>query len=99
MSLPPSPTLGPTDHDGLVAAYEELRGQFLNGRRGPGLALLLRGGLRELMNACSLSGAAPATTKRLAVASEDTVLPPGMRAEVVLILAGILLHSCQESQS
>ena len=32
------------------------------------------------------------------VASGDTVLPAGMRAEVVQILAGILLHSCQESQ-
>jgi hypothetical protein len=61
--------------------------------------------MRELMHACSLSGAAssatkgPATSKEPAVVSEDTVLPQGMRAEVVLILAGILLHSCQESRS
>ena len=31
-----------------------------------------------------------------AVVSEDTVFPQSIRAEVVLILAGILLHSCQE---
>jgi hypothetical protein len=61
--------------------------------------------MRELMYACSFSGAASsatkgsATTKEPAVVSEDTVLPQGMRAEVVLILAGILLHSCQESRS
>jgi hypothetical protein len=85
--------------DELVTTYEELRRQFLHGQPGPGLALFLRGGMWELMNACSLSGAAPSTTKGPAVASEDTVLPQGMRAEVVLILAGILLHSCQESRS
>jgi hypothetical protein len=60
--------------------------------------------MQELMNACSFSGAAPstakgpATTKEPAVAREDTVLLQGMRAEVVLILAGILLHSYQESR-
>jgi hypothetical protein len=86
----------------LVTTYEELRRQFLNGQRGPGLALFLRGGMRELMNACSLFGAAPSTPKKAVpttapvVASADTVLPQGMRAEVVLLLAGILLHSCQE---
>jgi hypothetical protein len=53
--------------------------------------------MRELMHACSLSGAA--ATKEPALVSEDAVLPQGMRAEVVLILAGILLHSCQESRS
>jgi hypothetical protein len=72
--------------------------QFVNGQRGPGLALFLRGGMRGLMNACSFC-AAPSTTKGPVVASEDTVLARGMRAEVVLILAGILLHSCQESRS
>jgi hypothetical protein len=34
-----------------------------------------------------------------AVVSEDTVFPQSLRAEVVLILAGILLHSCQELRS
>jgi len=65
--------------------------------------LFLRGGMRELMNIFSLSGSAPSTNQRStskqpAGASEHTVLPQGMRAEVVLILAGILLHSCQESR-
>jgi len=99
---PFSPTPGPPDQDGLVATYEELRCQFLNGQRAPGLMLFLRGGMRELRNIFSFSGSALSTTqntKQPAVASEHTVLPQGMRAEVVLILAGILLHSCQESRS
>jgi hypothetical protein len=54
--------------------------------------------MQELMNACSLC-AAPPPTKVLAVANDDTVLPQGVRTEVVLILAGMLLHSCQESRS
>ena len=67
--------------------------------------LFLRGGMGALMNIFSLSGSAPSTNQRStaskqpAVASDHTVLPQGMRAEVVLILAGILLHSCQESRS
>ena len=99
VSLAPSPTFGPADHEGLVAAYEELRRQFLNGQRAPGFALLLRGGMREWLNACWISGATPANAKRWSVATEGRVLSPGIRAEVILILAGILLQSCQESQS
>src|SRR5215472_12618378 len=105
ISGPFSPTPEPPDQDGLLATYEELRCQFLHGQRGPGLMLFLRGGMGELMNIFSLSGSAPSTNQRSttskqpAVASDHTVLPQGMRAEVVLILAGILLHSCQESRS
>jgi len=93
---PPSPfTPAPPDQDGLVAAYEELRSQFLNGQRGPGLALFLRCGMRELMNTCSLCAAPPA----LLTVTNDAVLPQGVRTDVVLILAGMLLHRCQESRS
>jgi hypothetical protein len=95
----PSPyTPAPSDQDGLVAAYEELRRQFLNGQRGPGLTLFIRRGMRELMNACSIC-AAPPPTAVLAVADGDAVLSQGVRTEVVLILAGMLLHSCQELRS
>jgi len=55
--------------------------------------------MREWLNACWISGATPANAKRLSVATEGRVLSPGIRAEVILILAGILLQSCQESQS
>lgn len=88
-------TPAPPDQDGRVAAYEELRGQFLNGQRGPGLALFLRCGMRELMNTCSLCTAPPA----LPTVANDAVLPQSVRTDVVLILAGMLLHRCQESRS
>jgi hypothetical protein len=88
----------PPDQDRLLAAYEELRRQFMNGQRGPGLALFIRRGMRELMNACLLCTASP-STKVLAVRNEDAVLLPSTRSEVVLILAGMLLHSCQEVRS
>jgi len=54
MSLLPAHTAAPLEKDGLIAAYEELRSQILNGQRGPGLALFMRRGMREWMNACSL---------------------------------------------
>jgi hypothetical protein len=93
---PPSPfTPAPPDQDGLVAAYEELRGQFLNGQRGPGLALFVRCGMRELMNTCSLCATPPA----LPMVANDAVLPQGVRTDVVLILAGMLLYRCQELRS
>ena len=91
-------TPAPPDQDGWVAAYEELRCQFLNGQRGPGLALFLRRGMRELINVCSLF-ATPPPSEVLAVAHNDAVLPQGARTEVVLILAGMLLQGCQESRS
>jgi hypothetical protein len=78
-----------------MAAYEELRRRFLSGQRGPGLALFMRRGMRELMNTYSLCAAPPAVS---AVAN-DAVLPQGLRTDVVLILAGMLLHRCQESRS
>lgn len=96
LSMPSPYTPAPSGQDGLVAAYEELRRQFLNGQRGPGLTLFIRRGMRELMNACF---AAPPPTAVLAVADGDAVLSQGVRTEVVLILAGMLLHSCQELRS
>jgi hypothetical protein len=95
----PSPyTAAPPDQDGLVAAYEELRGQFLNGQRGPGLTLFIRRGMGELMNGSSLC-AVPVPTAVPAAANDDAVLPQNVRTDVVLILAGMLLHRCQESRS
>ena len=95
MSLPPTHTAAPLGKDGLLAAYEELRRQFLNGQRGPGLALFMRSGMREWMNTCSLS-VALSPTKEFTAAPDEVVLPQGARTEIVLILAGMLLHGCQE---
>lgn len=79
----------------MIAAYEELRRQFLNLQRGPGLALFMRRGMREWMNACWLC-LAPSPTKELNGAPDQAILPQGARTEMVLILAGMLLHGCQE---
>ena len=95
MSLPPAPTAAPLRKDGLIAAYEELRRQLLNGQRGPGLALFMRRGMREWMNACSLC-VAPSSTKEFTTTPDEAVLPQGARTEIVLILAGMLLQGCQE---
>jgi hypothetical protein len=93
--LPPVHTAAPLGKDGLIAAYEELRRQLLNGQRGPGLALFMRSGMRGWMNGCSLY-VAPSPTKEFTTAPDEAVLPPGARTEIVLILAGMLLHGCQE---
>ena len=95
ISLPPTHTAEPFEKDGLIAAYEELRRQLLNGQRGPGLALFMRRGMREWMNGCSLC-VAPSPTKEFTAAPDEAVLPQGARTEIVLILAGMLLHGCQE---
>jgi hypothetical protein len=98
ISLQPAHTAAPLEKDGLIAAYEELRRQIMNGQRGPGLALFMRRGMREWMNACSLC-LAPSPTKEFTAAPDQAVLPQGARTEIVLILAGMLLHGCQERVS
>ena len=91
-------TAVPLEKDGLIAAYEELRRQILNGQRGPGLALFMRRGMREWINACSLC-LTPSPARDFTAAPDQAVLPQGARTEVVLILAGMLLHGCQERVS
>jgi hypothetical protein len=95
ISLLPAHTAAPLEKNGCTAAYEELRRQILNGQRGPGLALFMRRGMREWMNACSL-WLAPSPIKEFTAALDQAVLPQGARTEIVLILAGMLLHGCQE---
>jgi hypothetical protein len=93
--MPPAHTAEPLTKDGLIAAYEQLRRQLLNGQRGPGLTLFMRRGMREWMNGCSLY-VAPSPTKEFTATPDEAVLPQGARAEIVLILAGMLLQGCQE---
>jgi hypothetical protein len=98
ISLLPAHTAALLEKDGWLAAYEELRRQLLNGQRGSGLALFMRRGMREWMTACSPC-LAPPPTKEFITAPDEAVLPHGARTEVVLILAGMLLHGCQERVS
>jgi len=42
--------------------------------------------------------AVPPPIQVLTAANDEAVLPQGVRTEVVLILAGMLLHGCQEAR-
>jgi hypothetical protein len=86
------------DDETLVTGYEELRGQVLSGQRGPGLVLFMRRGMREWLNACSLC-TAPRSTNVPIQAEGVPTLPQDLRPEVVLILAGMVLQSCQEART
>jgi hypothetical protein len=92
------PTATPGDKSVLIGAYEELRRRFLSRQYGPGLTILMRHGLREWMNTCSSYLDAP-TISVPATLQDEAVLPQGVRAELVVILAGMLLHRCQEASS
>ena len=94
----PVPTATPGDKSVLIGAYEELRRRFLSRQYGPGLTILMRRGLREWMNTCWSYLDAPAISVP-ATLQDEAVLPQGVRAELVVILAGMLLHRCQEASS
>jgi hypothetical protein len=69
-------------NDSLIAGYEDLRRRVLGvadgGKPGPGLTLLLSRGMQEWMQACTQFFREP--------------LPSDVRAEVVVVLAGVLLQ-------
>ncbi len=76
----------------LVAAYEELRFQAVQGvQRGPGLALMMTRGFRCWMQVCSQlftnEGSCTQVPDRPAPA-----MPSGFRGELVVLLASILLR-------
>jgi hypothetical protein len=88
-------------NDGLIARYEELRQQVL-GRpwaipRGQGLALLMRSGMSGWMQTwaqCVVEVAPPKEPL-----GDDAIFPVEMHREVTLILAGMVLHGCQEASA
>jgi hypothetical protein len=74
----------------LVAAYEEIRSQAVQGwRRGPGLALMMARGFRCWMEACSQlfanEGSCTQVPDRPAPA-----MPSGFHGELVVLLASLL---------
>jgi hypothetical protein len=76
----------------LVSAYEELRFQAVQGlRRGPGLALMMARGFRGWMEACSQLFANQGSCTQVPDRSAPCV-PSGFREELVILLAGMLLH-------
>jgi hypothetical protein len=71
------------------AGYETLRAQALTGIRGTGWALVVRRGVGAWLAACMAAPAPPpAAIRATPVASR---LPPGLHAEVVVLLAGMVV--------
>lgn len=81
----------------LRSAYEDLRAQVLAGGRGPGFALFLHHGMCEWMEVCCSTTAAVAVPERAAATTNPQLLPPGMRSEIVSILAGLFLPKRREA--
>jgi hypothetical protein len=66
--------------------------------RGPGLAVLIRHGVFAWMNTCAACSASlPAKPDTLTEA--EPVIPQGLHTEIVLILAGMLLHGYLEARA
>lgn len=83
--------------DALRSSYEDLRARALAGDRGPGLTLFLRHGMCEWIEVCSSSPAAAAVAEPVAATANPQLLPPGMRSEIVSILAGLVLQQRGEA--
>jgi hypothetical protein len=83
----------------LRSAYEDLRAQVLAGGRGPGFTLFLHHGMCEWLEVCSSCTAVVAATQPVAATATPNpqMLPPGMRSEIVAILAGIFLEKQWEA--
>jgi len=96
-STSPSHLVGPIN-DTLIAGYEELRRQALDGYRGPGLAFLLRHGMKTWMETCSDSAATVPAPAQECI-SREVVIPTGARAEFVVLLAGMILHNHTEGRT
>jgi hypothetical protein len=78
--------------DTLRSSYEDLRAQVLAGGRGPGLALFLHHGMCEWMEVCRTCTAVVAAKEPVATIANPQLLPPGMRSEIVALLAGMILE-------
>ena len=76
----------------MQTAYENLRAQVLAGRRAPGLVLFLRQGMREWLDVCGSTTVVVATIEPLERTTKAQIVPPDMRSEIVLILAGLFLQ-------
>ena len=92
-----TPYAGHDNSDALRFSYEDLRAQALAGGRGPGFALFLNHGMCEWMEVCSSCTAVVATPEPVAAIANPQLLPPGMRSEIVAILAGMFLDKKWEA--
>lgn len=91
-SVSAHPTADPFTDPRLVAAYEELRSQAIQGRRqGPGLALMITRGFRCWMEVSS-QFLAKQGSRLQAPALPATSMPSGVRGEFIVLLASMLLQ-------
>ena len=75
----------------LIAAYEELRSRAVKRfQQGPGMAILMTRGFRCWMEACGQILGLPSETGRQKYL--ESCSPVGLRGEVVVLLASILLN-------
>jgi len=84
--------------EALRSAYENLRAQVLASRRAPGLVLFLRQGMREWLDVCGSTTVVVATIEPLERTAKAQLVPPEMRSEIVLILAGLFLQKRGEAR-
>ena len=78
-----------------VAAYEELRSQAVKQfRQGAGMAILMTRGFRCWMDACGQILGSPSETGPQKYS--ESCSPVGLRGEVVVLLASILLHKASK---
>lgn len=90
MSVPPVAI--PFTDRRLVAAYEELRSQAVQGwRQGPGRALMITRGFRGWMEACSQLLTNEGSRSQ-GPESPATSMPSGMRSEFIVVLASMVLQ-------
>ena len=83
----------------LIAAYEELRSQAVQGlRRGPGLALMMARGFRYWMEACTQLFAHEGSSTHVPDRPACSV-PSGFRGELVILLASMLLHRASKEMA
>jgi hypothetical protein len=86
----------PALNQALTSSYEELRRQFLNGHCGAGLAVFMRRGMCEWMHVCSVCNSM-LPVKVCTRTEAEPMIPQRLQTEIVLILAGMLLHGYQEA--
>ena len=86
------PSVAGGSSDAPRSSYEDLRARPRAGDRGPGFAIFLHHGMGEWIEVCSSSTAAAAVTEPVAATANPRLLPPGMRSEIVAMLAGMFLE-------
>jgi hypothetical protein len=98
VSAAPAPAGLIPDPATVQAGYEHLRAQALAGARGAGWALVVRCGVGAWLAACAAGPVPPPHPVGMASPAASR-LPPGLQAEVVVLLAGMVLPVGREARA